>query len=154
MKSETRQQAIFLFVLMPILFAGCAGTGLSDPGPGKRVDVTVSKSGYASGETVDVTVKNVSNLTLTYPLVFCKTELQREVSSTWTTVQVPSDGCRLALAILEARQSTINKYVLPTSLPSGIYRLAMPTPTPENAKTAEPPLTTPSFSVNSVTFGP
>lgn len=154
MPTETRLSATLLLSLGPLIWTCCGGTFVSDPTPEKRVVVNLSKRGYISGDTVVLTVKNVSALTLTYPVGFCKTELQRQVGPTWITVPLGSNGCPLALRILGARQSVVHEYVLPSSLPTGLYRLAIPTPIPGNAKTTEPPLTTPAFTVNSVALAP
>jgi len=46
-----------------------------DPGPGKRVAASVAQDTYLSGESVNVTISNLSDVTLLYPDGFCKTAL-------------------------------------------------------------------------------
>jgi hypothetical protein len=130
---------------------GCGGSRLIDPGPGKRVEATLIQDAYLSRALVNITVKNLSDLTLTYPLNFCKIELQQEESSGWVTVLVP-DGCPLALAFLGPRQTVTQEYRLPLGITTGNYRLSMPMPVPEGATVTEPRLITPPFRVGSTAF--
>jgi hypothetical protein len=140
-------------VLSALIVAGsaCAGSRLIDPGPGKRVEATLTQDAYLSGGLVDITIKNLSDVPLQYPLGFCKIELEREENSAWLTVLIP-DGCPLALAFLGPGQAVGQAYRLPTGIPSGTYRLSMPMPVPKSATAPEPRLTTPSFRVGSTAF--
>ncbi len=132
--------------------AGCSGSFVTEPG--KRVDVTLAKDAYASGDTVIATIRNVSDVTLTYPYGFCKTALQRQQQGgQWTTVSVPPGGCPFALGILGPGESVPQRYVLAGAIQPGVYRLAMPSPVPKGTTAASPDVTTPPFSVNSVTLG-
>ena len=151
MRTVLRRPFALLATLMLAAF-GCGGSLATDPGPGKRVDVTVAKDAYISGDTVIAIVKNVSDVTLTYPYGFCKTALQRQLGGEWTTASPPSDGCPLALGLLGPGASVPQAYLLPSDVSPGLYRLTMPSPVPKDAQTPEPDLTTPPFSINSVTF--
>jgi len=125
--------------------AGCAGSSATDPGPGKRVEASLVRDVYLSGESVNITVKNLSYVRLAYPSGFCKIELQREESNGWETVLAP-EGCAFVLAYLSPRQSVTQQYRLSSGIAPGTYRLSMPMPIPEGA-TAEPRLVTPPFSI-------
>jgi hypothetical protein len=131
-----------------LVAAGCAGS-FTDPGPGRRVEASVVRSAYLSGESINITVKNLSDVRLAYPSGFCKIELQRLENTEWETVLVP-DGCVLVLAFLGPRQSVTQEYRLSSAVTPGIYRLSMPMPIPEGA-TAEPRLLTPPFSLGFTT---
>ena len=60
-----------------LLISGCLTIRPYDPGPGKRVAAIVIQDTYLSGEAVNVTISNLSDVTLYYPDGFCKTALQR-----------------------------------------------------------------------------
>ena len=127
----------------------CAGTGISDPGPGKRVIATVDRSDYLAGQKISVTATNVSIVSLEYPIGFCKIVLEREDAAGWTPVVVP-EGCPLAIAFLGPRQAVTLQYVLPTGLTTGTYRLSMPMPVPKwGTSPPEPALLTPTFKIDS-----
>jgi hypothetical protein len=130
-----------------VVASACAGNGVSDPGPGKRVQATLPKENYVSGEIV-VNVRNLSDLQLTYPYGFCKTELQRAQGPDWITVLVP-DGCALAIGYLKAGQTVPTEFRLPADLAAGVYRLIMPMPVPSGATSPDTPLASPAFTVNS-----
>jgi hypothetical protein len=132
-------------VLLAVL--GCSASQLFDPGPGKRVETRLAQTSYASGDSVRVAVTNMSSVSLVYPIGFCKTILQRQEGTDWVDAVVPPDGCALASANLDPRQTATNRYLLP-SLPTGTYRLSMPMPIPRQSTTPEGQLTTSSFSVN------
>lgn len=150
MRYGMSKSSSMLVVLGSIILSavGCGGSHLTDPGPGKRVEATLIQDAYLSGALVNITVKNLSDLTLTYPLGFCKIELQQQESTGWVTVLVP-DGCPLALAFLGPRQAVPQEYRLPLDITTGTYRLSMPMPVPEGATVTEPRLITPAFRVGS-----
>lgn len=127
----------------------CSGGFVNAPDPNPNVQVTLQKQSYVSSDTVTVWVRNVSTATLTYPYGFCKTELQEERGTDWITVTTPSDGCPLALGLLGPGATVPNRYVLPPNLTPGRYRLSMPSPRADGSP-PQPPLPSPSFSVNSV----
>ena len=149
MRYGVSMSSSMLGVLGAVILAagGCGGNRMTDPGPGKRVDATLIQDAYLSGALVNITVKNLSDLTLTYPLGFCKIELQQEESTGWVTVLAP-EGCPLALAFLGPRQTVTQEYRLPVGITTGNYRLSMPMPIPQGA-VAESNLTTPPFRVGS-----
>ena len=128
--------------------SGCSATAVTDPGPGKRVETSLARDVYLPGDLVSVSVRNTTGLTLSYPLAFCKIELERQENAEWVTVASP-EGCRLALAFMAPQRTVVQDYRLPAGLAAGTYRLTMASPTPERATTPEPRLTTPAFEVGS-----
>jgi hypothetical protein len=131
-----------------VLATGCKTTDLTDPGPGRRVEVTLAQQSYVAGQSVDIVIRNLSGLTLRYPYGFCTMDLEREENSGWVTVASP-DGCTFVLGFLGPRRSVQETYPLPTSISSGTYRLSMPMPWLASSTTAEPRLTTEPFQVTS-----
>lgn len=124
----------------------CASSGVSDPGPGKRVVATVDRGDYLAGQKVGVIVTNLSDLSLEYPLNFCAVVLEREDATGWTPVVVP-EGCLLAIAYLGPYRTATLQYALPTGVTSGTYRLTMAMPVPKGSTTPEPRLVTPTFRI-------
>jgi hypothetical protein len=125
--------------------AACGPTRLIDPGPGKRVETSLARDSYIAGDQITIRVRNASARSLTYPLGFCKIELQRLESGNWITVQSP-EGCALALAYMAPYQTVSQVYQLSATLSSGTYRLTMAPPLAENSE-PEPRLVTSSFKV-------
>ncbi|MDQ2890869.1 MAG: hypothetical protein M3R65_10030 [Gemmatimonadota bacterium] len=150
MRIALRSSAGMLAVLL-LSGAACSGSLMTDPAT--RVDVSIARNAYTSGDTVIAVVRNLGAVTLTYPYGFCKTALQREQGGIWSTVLLPPDGCPLALGILAPGASVPLQYVLPSNVPGGLYRLTMPAPVPKDAAAPEPDLATPPFTVNSVILG-
>jgi len=132
-----------------LIATGCASLRPYDPGPGKRVAADVAQSAFAPGESVNVTIANLSEVPLYYPDGFCSTELQRRDGNTWVTVSDPSSGCPSERDFLDPGQTVVHGYRLPGSIADGTYRLAIPTPMPEEATRPEPELLTPAFRVAS-----
>lgn len=130
----------------------CAGA-VTDPGPGKRVKLEISKQVYQAGDTVAIDVINESNVQLTYPSDFCPQDLQRQGGGTWTDVPLPgqSQGCAFSIAVLAPLSQETAFVLLPNDLTAGIYRILLPAPTADftNPSLAEPPLVTSEFTVNS-----
>jgi hypothetical protein len=118
-----------------------------DPGPGKRVAAGVVQDTYLSGESVNVTISNLSDVTLFYPDRFCTAELQRKDGATWRTVERPSTACSIPLGFLDPGQTVVHQYRLPKGVAVGTYRLTMPMPTPDDDDEPEPELLTPAFKV-------
>jgi hypothetical protein len=87
----------------------------------------MTQASFLAGQTVTVSVKNLSDLTLSYPYHFCKTELQRQDSADWVTVFAP-EGCVFVIQYLGGRQVVVQDFSLPASLQPGTYRLSMPLP--------------------------
>lgn len=155
MRDAIQQRALLLLAVLTLAGTACAGN-VSDPGPGKRVQVTLAKDTYLSGETVTFVLKNVSNVSVDYTGPLCRAVLQQQQQDgTWSTVNGPSKICTAQLGYVGAGQSVPLPYHLPQDLSNGLYRIAMPEPAPENAPApavVEPPeltVTTPPFTVNS-----
>ena len=140
-----------------LIVSGCASLRPYDPGPGKRVAATVVKDTYASGESVNITIANLSEVMLFYPDGFCKIELQRKSGASWVTIPVAARRCTSELSFLDPGQTIVHQFRLPEGVVGGIYRLAMPTPAPEktpapNAELvldADAQLVSPTFRVES-----
>ena len=152
MRNAAQQRLFLLLVTLTVAATACAGANASDPGPGKRVQMTLAKDAYRSGDTVTATVRNISEVTLDYANAFCHRALQQYQGGKWSTVSPPPDACTLQIAILGPGQAVPLTYRLANVLQAGLYRLAIPSPTPLNAQMPEPDVTTPPFSVNSVTL--
>jgi hypothetical protein len=137
------------FAAFTLFASGCATMQPYDPGPGKRVAAGVVQDTYLSGESVNVTISNLSDVTLFYPDRFCKTALQKRDGTTWKTVSGPSASCPVALGFLDPGQTVVHQYRLPQGIPVGTYRLTMPMPmpAPEEDAALESELQTPAFKV-------
>jgi hypothetical protein len=142
------------FAAFALIAAGCATVRPYDPGPGKRVAAGFVQDTYRSGESVNVTISNLSDVTLYYPDRFCRTVLQKRDGGEWRTVSGPSAGCSVALGFLDPGQTVVHQYRLPQGVGMGIYRLTMPMPmpAPEADAELEQELQTPTFKVQ--TAGP
>lgn len=140
-----------IFVAVALSSTACAGNPSAPDSVARAVQISMDKTNYQSGDTVVTLVKNASDVQLTYPYGFCKTVLQQLNGTDWTTVATPSDGCPLALGLLDRSAVVPNRYVLPAGLPPGRYRLLMPAPEPKNAQKQDT-LVSPTFLVNSVTL--
>jgi hypothetical protein len=140
-----RKKLAFL-AAFTLIASGCASMRPYDPGPGKRVAAAVVRDTYVSGESVNVTIANLSDVTLFYPDRFCKTELQRKDGSTWKTVEGPA-RCSVSLDFLDPGQTVVHQFRLPEGVAVGTYRLSMPMPLPDDAYAPEPALQTPAFTV-------
>lgn len=138
-----------MIAVMILIASGCASMRPFDPGPGKRVAAIVPHETYLSGESVNVTISNLSEVTLYYPDGFCKTALQKRNGEDWMTVQDPSSGCPVALGFLEPGQTVVHQFRLPKGVAGGTYRFTIPMPVPEEATAPEPELLTPTFKVAS-----
>ena len=130
-----------------LLASACMSLRPYDPGPGKRVAASVPQDTYLSGEPINVTISNLSDVTLFYPDGFCKTGLQRRDGGLWRPVADPSVGCPIALGFLEPGQTVVHQFRIPKGMAVGIYRLAIPMPVPDEAAAPEPALLTPAFAV-------
>lgn len=149
MRGTLGQANLGFFAAFTLIASGCLTISAYDPGPGKRVAASVVQGTFLSGEPVNVTISNLSDVTLFYPDGFCKTELQRRDGTGWMTVPDPSVGCPIALDFLEPGQTVVHQYRLPKGVAVGTYRLSMPMPMPEEAAAPEPELLTPTFKVES-----
>jgi len=130
-----------------LFVSACASLRAYDPGPGNRVAAMVVQDAYFTGESVNVTISNLSELELTYPDGFCKTALQRKDGSEWTTISNPAAGCPANVESLDPGQTVVKNYPLPQGIDGGTYRLVLPMPVAEMGAIPEPRLTTPAFKV-------
>jgi hypothetical protein len=135
------------FVALTLIASGCISLRPYDPGPGKRVAALIVQDTYLSGEPVNVTISNLSDVTLYYPDGFCKTALQRREDTGWTTVSDPAAGCPIELGFLEPGQTVVHQFRLPKGVRVGTYRLTIPMPVPDETAPPEPGLLTPAFRV-------
>jgi hypothetical protein len=131
-----------------VVACGCVSLRPYDPGPGKRVAAAVVQETYLSGQSVNVTISNLSEVTLFYPNGFCNTELQRKDGNTWKTISQPSVRCSPTLDFLDPGQTVVHQYRLPKGVAVGTYRLTMPMPVAEEVTSPEPALRTPAFTVH------
>lgn len=138
------------FAAITLVASGCISLRPYDPGPGKRVAADVVQETYLSGQAVNVTIANLSEVTLYYPDGFCKTELQRKVGSTWSTISQLSVRCSTTLAFLDPGQTIVHQFRIPKGVAVGTYRLALPMPLAEDVTAPEPALQTPAFTVYGV----
>ena len=129
--------------------SGCLTIRPYDPGPGKRVVASVIQDTYLSGESINVTISNLSDVTLFYRDGFCKPELQRRDGLAWKKVSEDSATCASAPGFLDPGQTVVHQYRLPKGVGVGTYRLKMPMPAPEEEEGAasQPELQTPVFKV-------
>ena len=147
MRGTFGRQNLSILAAFTLIASGCASMRPYDPGPGKRVAAAVIQDTYLSGESVNVTIANLSDVTLFYPDSFCKIELQRQDGTTWETISDPAARCSVALGFLDPGQTVVHQYRLPKGVAVGTYRLAMPMPVPEEDAGPEPELQTPAFTV-------
>ena len=135
------------FAAFALIASGCV-TMPYDPGPGKRVAAGFVQDTYLSGQSVNVTISNLSDVTLYYPDRFCKTVLQKRDGGKWETVSGPS-ACSVALGFLDPGQTVVHQYRLPQGAAVGTYRLTMPMPVPEPEEdiSPKPELQSPTFKV-------
>jgi hypothetical protein len=135
------------FATLALVASGCVSMRPYDPGPGKRVAAAVVQDSYLSGESINVTISNLSEVTLYYPDGFCKTELQKRDGTAWKTVSGTSASCTSTRDFLDPRQSIVHQFLLPKGVAVGTYRLSMPMPVAYEVAAPEPALQTPPFTV-------
>lgn len=147
MRATAGLSRVGFFAAGALVASGCVSLRPYDPGPGKRVAATVARDTYVSGESVNVTIANLSEVTLFYRDGACKTELQRKDGSSWKTILEQSAACSIALGFLDPGQAIVRQYRLPKGVAVGIYRLALPMPAPDDDAGAQYVLETPAFQV-------
>jgi len=147
MRGTLARKNLGLFAVLTLTATGCLTIRVYDPGPGRRVAASVAQDTFVSGESVNVTISNLSDVTLVYPDGFCKTKLQKRDGTLWRAVSDPAAGCPIELGFLEPGQTVVHPYRLPKGVAVGTYRLAIPMPVPEEATGPEPELLTPTFKV-------
>jgi hypothetical protein len=135
------------FATLALAASGCVSMRPYDPGPGKRVAAAVVQDSYLSGESINVTISNLSEVTLYYPDRFCKTELQKKDGTAWKTVSGTGVSCTSTSDFLDPRQSVVHQFLLPKGVAVGTYRLSMPMPVAYDVAAPEPALQTPPFTV-------
>ncbi len=145
MRGTLRRVNLGFFAALTLIVSGCITIRPFDPGPGKRVAASIAQQTYLSGQPVNITIANLSEVTLVYPGGFCKAALQRRDGSAWMTIPNPSKGCPIALDFLEPGQSVVHQFHLPQGVAVGTYRLTLPMPVPEEAGARELELVTPTF---------
>src|SRR3982751_6638292 len=107
------------FAAAGLVVTGCASLRPYHPGPGQRVAVAFAQDAYVSGQSVNVTIANLSEVTLFYPGGFCKTELQKKNGASWLTVSSQSATCPIERDFLEPGQTVVHQYRLPTEVADG-----------------------------------
>ncbi|MFL5527870.1 MAG: hypothetical protein ACJ791_00765 [Gemmatimonadaceae bacterium] len=147
MRGTLARTNLSFLAAVTLIASGCASLRPYDPGPGMRVAASVVHDTYVSGAPVNVTIANLSEVTLFYPDGFCKTRLQKKDRGGWLTVSDPSKPCPVELGFLEPGQAVVHQFRLPEGVPDGIYRFALPMPVPDEAAKPEPELITPIFKV-------
>jgi hypothetical protein len=113
-----------------LIATGCATLRPYDPGPGKRVVVSVPQTTYASGSAINLTISNLSEVSLAYPDRFCTTALQKKSGTAWITVSPPPSRCPVSRGFLDPGQTVVYQFALPKNVDAGLYRLTMPMPMP------------------------
>ena len=138
----------FLMVVM-VGMSACIPLRPYDPGPGKRVAAFFPKETYRLGEPVNITIANLSEISLFYPNNFCKAKLQKQTGASWTTVSEPGGSCPIAEGLLDPGQTVVHAFQLPQDIGSGTFRFAMPMPAPDDSTEAvtESEFVTPTFRV-------
>ena len=144
----TRKAVSVLFAAVAVAGLGCGGSVATDPGIGKRVEITIARDAYVPGDSVVTTIRNVSGVTLYY--FFCPAALQRYENGTWTAVSPPPTACTMELPFLAAGQSRVFVYHLRPDMAAGVYRISLPAPGPGGQRTGgpDPDVTTPQFTVS------
>src|SRR2546423_11298654 len=145
MSGTLGRASLGFFAAFAMIAAGCASMRPYDPGPGKRVAAHVPEETYLSGEPVNVTISNLSDVTLFYADGFCKTKLQKRDGSLWRPVSDPSVGCPIQLGFLEPGQSVVHQFRLPKGVDVGHNPSPKAIPFPIEASAPDPKPLTPPF---------
>jgi hypothetical protein len=120
-----------------LIATGCVTLRPYDPGPGKRVAVSVPQSVYLSGSAINLTISNLSEVSLIYPDRFCTTALQKKTGTAWITVSGPAARCPASHGFLDPGQTVVYRFALPKDVGAGMYRLTLPMPLPDETVTNE-----------------
>ncbi len=108
--------AVTLFVAVQ----ACSTTATVGESP--VIHLQTDKSEYAAGETVRLTLKSLSDHSLSYNICL-GTTLERRVGAQWNSVDAPQQPpCQAALFELAAGADTTGLFRLPSGLGAGIYR--------------------------------
>lgn len=114
------------------LLAGCASasaTGNATP----AVVLTMSRSAYVAGDRIVVVRTNVGPVALESGNPGCGVALEnrRDSDGSWQTVTADPRVCTAEMIILALGASDSVVYLSDASLPTGRYRLSMPSPVPK-----------------------
>ena len=126
----------------------CSGCRASDPGMTAPVMLDVNVRSIVAGESVAVTLRNVSRATRTYGNPHCRIVLQRfdKPDDKWLIAGAASRGCTLeARTLAPDARDTVSVRIACTLLP-GRYRLVMSS-TQRMGTSAEEWSYSPSFDV-------
>lgn len=152
MQKMSTHHLFSLAASVALIGAACKGSFATDPGPGKRVDVTLVRQLYAPGEVVNAVLANLTELSLDYSYSQCFITLERLDGSAWTAAVQASSACSLVQLTIGPNQSAPLGYRLAPDLTPGVYRLSFPEPIPMSAPSGSQPaptLTTAQFTVSS-----
>lgn len=104
-----------------VLVTACA-RGLEPSVSWLRIEPT--RALYTPGDTVELTVRNVGNVRLSYAT--CGSTLEEFNRGDWQLVAVPSSNCGDVGTLLDVGESRDSfAGVLPASVPAGTYRYAI-----------------------------
>ncbi len=117
------------------------------------VRTTLNREHYSQGDTVVLSIRNISGQTLNYN--FCPTSLEKRDGDEWKNILTPKIGdppvqvvCTLPLYMLGKGSKTEIKYPLSRDLEDGTYRMVIPTPVPDRGQfTGDYVLNSASFTV-------
>jgi hypothetical protein len=114
-----------LALLAVALFAAaCEGSTLSD----RFADIETDAAEYAAGDAVEVTITNVSDVTIVGNP--CPWELQRRTAGGWETA-AGNSLCVGVMEYLEPGESLTTQVLIPNGIEDGSYRVHFPAVAPE-----------------------
>lgn len=122
----------------------------------KYVRATLNRAHYSQGDTVVLSIRNISGQSLNYN--FCPTSLEKKDGDEWRDILTPKIGdppvqivCPMSLSLLGKGSKTEVTYLLGHDLEDGTYRMAIPTPVPGRGQfTGDYVLNSASFSVSKI----
>jgi len=149
MRGMVARANLGLLAVVTVGMSACISLRPYDPGPGKRVAAFFPKETYRLGEPVNITIANLSEISLFYPNNFCKAKLQKQDGASWTTVSEPKTSCPTAEGFLDPGQTVVHAFQLPNNVGGGTFRFAMPMPVPDDSTEVvkESEFVTPAFRV-------
>lgn len=107
-----------ILTLLGVLLACSESTTSADNRDQLRVET--AKAQYTPGETVHVTLTNISAAHLQYWA--CPIRLERRVGSGWAAVPFEAACAFIRIPLASGAHATVNA-ALPLDAPSGVYRL-------------------------------
>lgn len=123
--ARRRTHRLGAVVLAALALAGCRNPAAAD----RRVEVTTDQREYRAGNSVTVTVTNVSGEPVGYNL--CVHRIERRTADGWRVASAfppPGSACIAILLTLEPGASTAVQVRLPQDLSAGIYRVRFESP--------------------------